>query len=70
MSHDWTRNRHGTANSSADYLLLVDAVERLIRSSAHSLIAGRAGQVAGLIVAQLAHVHGMRPRAKPKKRRS
>lgn len=56
---DWTC-KDGRANSSDEYLRLVAEVEQLIRRSAHSLIAGRAQDVAGLIMAQLAHVHGLR----------
>lgn len=59
---DWTV-KDGVCNSSEQYLLLVDAVSSLIRSSAHQLIAGDTRGVAGLIVAYLAHRHGMKPRA-------
>ncbi|MGN6106660.1 MAG: hypothetical protein ACTHU0_16255 [Kofleriaceae bacterium] len=61
-SSDWTVNRRtGRANSSSEFRAVVDAVEQLIRQSAHDLIAGRAESVAHLIVAQLAHVHGLAP---------
>jgi hypothetical protein len=39
----------------------VDEVARLIRWSAHRLIAGDAEAVARLILAQLAHKHGLAP---------
>lgn len=59
-ARDWTMDGDRT-NSSALFLRLVREVERLIRSSAHELISGRADQTARLIVAQLAHVHGLAP---------
>lgn len=51
------------SNSSPEFQALVEAVERLIRGEAHSLIAGRADQAAQLLMAQLAHVHGLVPGA-------
>ena len=67
---DWTRNKAGRSNSSEAFEFLVDEIERLIRNDARTLIAGYAGNTARLIVAQLAHVHGLKPtrrlrRAKP-----
>lgn len=58
---DWTCDADGRSNSSPAFHALVDAVESLIRGDAQSLIAGRADRTAGLIVAQLAHRHGMVP---------
>lgn len=58
---DWTADETGRSNSSEIYLHLVKEVEHLIRSDAHMLISGRADATAGLIVAQLAHVHGLVP---------
>lgn len=61
---DWTTNRKtGRTNSSQTFERLCGEVEELIRGSANSLIAGDAGSVARLIVAQLAHVHHLAPRA-------
>jgi hypothetical protein len=60
---DWTADAEGRSNSSEAFNALVGHVEQLIRNSATHLIAGRADMVAGLIVAQLAHKHGMAPRA-------
>lgn len=57
---DWT-SKDGVSNSSDEFLHLVDVVERLIRSDAHMLISGRADRTAGLIMAQLAHIHGLAP---------
>lgn len=57
---DWTV-KDGRSNSSPDFQNLVFAVSRLIRDSAHDLISGRTDMVARLIVAQLAHKHGMAP---------
>lgn len=59
---DWTVDPGtGRSNSSAEYLALVGHLGRLIRDSAFDLIGGRADRVAHLIVAQLAHEHGMVP---------
>lgn len=59
-SADWTVEA-GRCNSSPKFLFLVDEVEQLIRNEAHSLIAGRAQDVARLIIAQLTHKHGLSP---------
>ncbi len=61
---DWTRKK-GQSNSSDEFLQLCEAVERLIRADAFHLIAGRADMTARLIMAQLAHVHGLAPRGRP-----
>jgi hypothetical protein len=62
---EWTVDPEtNRSNASPGYLRLVDEVARLIGSSAHSLVgAGEAGlgRVAALIMAQLAHVHGLAP---------
>lgn len=58
---DWTVGQSGRSNSSAQFLGLIRAVERIIRSSGHDLIQGRAGTVARVIVATLAHEHGLEP---------
>lgn len=57
---EWTIS-NGRWNTSEEMRELCAVVERLIRDSAHDLIAGRADKVAGLIIAQLAHKHGMAP---------
>lgn len=63
LEEDWTLDRaSGRTNSSALYLETRRRVEEIIRDSAHSLIAGRAGDVAGLILSQLAHKFGFSPR--------
>jgi hypothetical protein len=60
---DWTVDpKTGRSNSSERFVETVAVVERLIRSEASSLIAGRADQTAGLIVATLAHTYNMAPR--------
>lgn len=59
---DWTVGLDGRANSSAKFEYLVAEVTRLIRDDARMLITGHADATAGLIVAQLAHRHGLRPR--------
>lgn len=61
MAENWTCDSKGRSNSSAKFEYLCDEVERLIRSDAHSLISGNAGSTARLIMAQLAHKHGMAP---------
>jgi hypothetical protein len=59
---DWTADPlSGHSNCSPEYRRLIGEVEQLIRSQAHALISGRADQVAGLIMAQLAHVHHLAP---------
>lgn len=58
---DWTVDERGRTNSSPKFLELCDAVEKLIREDAHCLINGGADRTARLIIAQLAHIHGMRP---------
>lgn len=64
QSTDWTAE-DGRANSSPLFLALVRDVERMIRDGAHDLITGRAGTVARVIVANLAHRHGLTPTGKP-----
>lgn len=61
-SDDWTAGPGGGSNNSHLSKTLTDEVERIIRNGAHDLIAGRAGTVAGVILARLAHEHGLRPR--------
>jgi hypothetical protein len=58
---DWTAGESGASNTSAQYQDIVCAVERLIRSDAHKLINGQAGDTARLIVSHLAHRYGMAP---------
>lgn len=59
---DWTIDtRTGRSNSSPTFNRLRSEIEQIIRGDARSLIAGRAQDTAGLIMAQLAHVHGLRP---------
>jgi hypothetical protein len=58
---DWTTGNEGRSNSSEAYEWLVAQVTRLILNDAHQLINGRANHTAGLIMAQLAHVHGLVP---------
>lgn len=65
---DWTTDPDGRSNSSKLFEKLCDEVETLIRSDAHSLIGGYAGSTARLIMAQLAHVHGLAPTRKGRKR--
>ncbi len=60
MDDDWTA-KYGCSNCSDVFEELVAIVERLIRSDAHSLMQGRADSTARLIMAQLAHAHGMVP---------
>jgi hypothetical protein len=65
---DWTVDpKTGRSNSSKQYQEMCRHVEALIRGDSFSLLAGRADKTAGLIMAQLAHVHGLRPM--PKRRR-
>jgi len=59
---DWTVDpRTGRSNSSNQFVSVCDEVERLVRSEAHALMRGDAASVARLIVANLAHKHGLVP---------
>lgn len=67
---DWTVDpATGRSNSSRRFLFLCAEVEALIRGDAFQLIAGRADNTAVLIMARLAHEHGMRPVAAASTRR-
>lgn len=59
-THDWTAI-DGRTNSAPEYLALIDAVDTIIRGCSHALIGGRSRAVAGMIMAQLAHQHGLTP---------
>jgi len=60
---DWTRHgATGRSNEAPIYLGLRAEVARILRQSAHDLINGGVDTVAGVIVARLAHVHGVGPR--------
>jgi hypothetical protein len=61
MSRDWTIGAEGRCNTSPVYLGLTRAVAQLIRNDAHTLLRGGAESTAGLILAQLAHVHELSP---------
>jgi hypothetical protein len=58
---DWTQNDKGRVNSSPVFVELCAEVSRLIRNEAHTLITGDTFSVARLILAQLAHRHGLAP---------
>ena len=58
IKKDWTV-KDGLANSSEVYLSLVNEVDRIIRESGDELICGLHKHVARMIVAQLAHKHGL-----------
>lgn len=60
LRDDWTA-ADGVSNCSALFEDLSYEVAELIRSSAHSLLAGNVNQVGRLIMAQLAHKHGLAP---------
>lgn len=59
--NDWTV-KDGRANSSDRFEELVRHVDEIILGAGHDLIHGRSDRVANLIMAQLAHVHGLVPR--------
>ena len=62
---DWTVDpQTGRCNSSATFCRLAKEVARIIRNSSHDLIAGQTESVAGLILARLAHIHGLAPRTR------
>ena len=60
---DWTVDpeTHGS-NSSPEFRQLVSEVARLIKGEAHSLLGGQVESAAQLIMAHLAHKHGLAPR--------
>jgi hypothetical protein len=57
---DWTV-KDGRANSSDKFVELMEVIEDIIISSARDLIGGKRHKVARLILAVLAHKHGMAP---------
>lgn len=57
---DWTA-ADGISSTSDMFNELVQAVAELLEDQAHALIQGKTERVAGLIVAQLAHRHGLSP---------
>lgn len=67
---DWTVDpKTGRSNSSPEFLHLARMVGGLIRNSAQSILAGDVEGVGRLIMAQLAHAHGMRLRRGSEPRR-
>lgn len=67
IADDWTINpATGRTNSSPQFAALVDEVERLIqRNGGSCLDSAWVRATAGLIMAQLAHVHHLAPRVEP-----
>jgi hypothetical protein len=57
---DWTV-ANGMCNNSNNFLRLRDEIQELIVDSAYLLLTGRSADVAGSILAQLAHKHGLKP---------
>ena len=64
MTKDWTVGPDGRSNTSPEFVKICGVIEGIIRNSAFDLMGGRAGTTAGVIAAQLAHVHGFAPRGK------
>jgi|HubBroStandDraft_1064217.scaffolds.fasta_scaffold76931_3 hypothetical protein len=62
QTRDWTVGDNGRANSSVAFSRIKARIAEIIVNSAHDLLRGNAETVAGLILAQLAHVHGLAPR--------
>ena len=60
LKPNWTQSEQGQENDSLLFRTLRAEVARLIRDSAHDLLSGNAEAVASLILAQLAHKHGLR----------
>ena len=58
---DWTV-KDGCANSSDEFERLTREIARLIRDQAHQLLHGNTEAASRLILAQLAHVHGLAPK--------
>jgi len=60
---DWTVDPEtGCSNTSPEFRQLVSEVARLIKAEARGLLSGQVESVAGLIMARLAHKHGLAPR--------
>ena len=59
---DWTVDpTTHCSNSSPEFNRLTSDVAQLIRRNPHDIVDGRIEKVAGLIMAQLAHKHGLAP---------
>jgi len=54
---DWTKDEDGRSNSSRTFIHLIDAIARLIKSEAHTLLDGGAHEAARTILSHLAHEH-------------
>lgn len=68
---DWTVNpKTHRSNSSPEFQRLVSEVAHLIQDEAHNLLSGRVESAAQLIMAQLAHKHGLAPRTVEEERAS
>lgn len=63
MKPDWTQDASGHVNSSPEFLAIVLAMEALIRNLR---VGDDVPTAARMIVAQLAHVHGLAPAPSPK----
>ena len=63
LGPDWTLDRStGRTNSAPEFLALVGVVDHLIRSEFSGLDQRASENAARLIMAHLAHKHGLRPR--------
>jgi hypothetical protein len=60
MTDDWTRGENGRSNTSDRFKALVAEVARLIRENP-AMLCRRGYDLAGLIMAQLAHIHDLVP---------
>ena len=60
LGEDWTA-ANGRTNSSPLFNELAGEIGFLIRDSAHSIVRGNTDAVGRLILAQLAHKHGLAP---------
>jgi len=59
---DWTVDpQTNRSNSSPEFYALQVAIAEIILNGAHDLLAGHTETVAGIILARLAHKHGLRP---------
>lgn len=59
---DWTTDpKTGASNSSEEFTELVDTVARILRNGSTHLDPAWAASTARLVMAQLAHVHGLSP---------
>ena len=61
VPREWTQGEDGSANSSAKFTWLAHQIADMIQASAYDLLKGHTLRVARVILAKLAHEHGLAP---------